>query len=194
MWGSPIAPRNVARITPYVAASGWSSWPPSRTSGDSHCAAVSTACDVTVGAGVPAGKTSVLPAATSYWPARSRSGPSRRTPATVPRATTVTGVRTAITSVSGNSTFVTLWNVGDAAPSIPVSGGCWTSMRRTSAGTAMAVSLSQYWNAWTNVMPFIPPLAMPMTTTMPRTTTPTQYGPPTAACSVNPAPLSCGRR
>ena len=84
----------------------------------------------------------------------------------MPRATTVTGVRTAMTSVSGNSTFVTLWNVGDAAPSIPVSGGCWTSISRTSAGTAMAVSFSQYWNAWTNVMPFIPPLAMPMTTTI----------------------------
>ena len=58
----------------------------------------------------------------------------------------------------------------------------------------MATILSQYWKAWTKVMPFMPPLAMPRVTMAPSTTTPIQTGPPTATCRVTPAPLSWGSR
>jgi hypothetical protein len=53
---------------------------------------------------------------------------------------------------------------------------------------ANAVILSQYWKAWTNVMPFMPPLAMPRVTIAPRTTTPIHSGPPKATCSVTRLP------
>ena len=58
----------------------------------------------------------------------------------------------------------------------------------------MAVSLSQYWKAWTKVMPFIPPLAMPSVTTRPSTTTPIQYGPADGHLQGEPGALQLGQQ
>ena len=63
------------------------------------------------------------------------------------------------------------------------------AISRTSAGTPIAQSFSQYWKHCTNVMPFIPPMAMLALTTTPRATTPTQYGVPSTSCRVIPAPF-----
>ncbi len=64
----------------------------------------------------------------------------------------------------------------------------------TSAGIPIAQSLSQYWKHWTNVTPFMPPMAMLALTTTPRATTPTQYGVPSTSCRVMPAPFIWGSR
>ena len=112
----------------------------------------------------------------------------------MPDAVTWTAVVTEITSDCGNCTAVRCMKVGGAGPVTVDTGGCCTKARRISAGTAMATILSQYWNACTKVIPFMPPLAIPRVTMPPSTTTPIQTGPPTATCRVTPAPLSCGSR
>ena len=56
------------------------------------------------------------------------------------------------------------------------------------------MSLSQYWNAWTNVMLRMPPdttLTMTMTAT---STVPTHGGAPVTVRIVSPAPWNCGMR
>ena len=68
----------------------------------------------------------------------------------------------------------------------------WAS--RKIAGTEIAMTLTQYWNAWTNVMPLIPPSATLVVITPPTTTTPTQYGVPISTDRVTPAPFICGSR
>ena len=64
----------------------------------------------------------------------------------------------------------------------------------TSAGTAIAVSLSQYWNACTKVIERIPPPITVSSTTTPAATTPAQAGSGVSAVSARPAPCSCGSR
>ena len=44
----------------------------------------------------------------------------------------------------------------------------------TKIGTLMANIFSQYWNAWTSVMPFMPPSETFSVITAPTTTTPAQ--------------------
>ena len=46
----------------------------------------------------------------------------------------------------------------------------------TKIGTEIANSLAQYWNAWTKVIPFIPPKATLKVMTTPTMTIPAQYG------------------
>ena len=67
-------------------------------------------------------------------------------------------------------------------------------MSSTIAGTSNAVSLSQYWNAWTKVIDRIPPDITLMSTTMPTISGPTQRGAPIADSRVSPAPWNCGSR
>ena len=62
------------------------------------------------------------------------------------------------------------------------------------AGSEMAVTFSQYWNACTNVMPFIPPRNTLAVIRAPTPITPTQYGAPRIARSVTPAPFIWGSR
>ena len=64
----------------------------------------------------------------------------------------------------------------------------------TAAGTRRAVSLSQYWKAWTKVMLRMPPDPTLTSTTSPTTTGPTQRGASMAAARVSPAPSNCGSR
>ena len=59
-------------------------------------------------------------------------------------------------------------------------------------GTATAVSLSQYWNAWTNVMERIPPATTVMQTTATTATGPTHAGSPVVIRMARAAPWSCG--
>ena len=62
------------------------------------------------------------------------------------------------------------------------------------AGTATAVSLSQYWNACTKVMDRIPPEVTLMSTTGAMITAPSQVGAPMVAARVTPAPWNWGSR
>jgi hypothetical protein len=62
------------------------------------------------------------------------------------------------------------------------------------AGTTSAVSLSQYWNAWTNVIERMPPPTTVSTTTSPAPAIPLQAGSAVRVVSANPAPCSCGSR
>jgi hypothetical protein len=59
-------------------------------------------------------------------------------------------------------------------------------------GTASAVSLSQYWKAWTNVMERIPPDTTVTQTTATTATWPTQAGRPVVIRMASAAPCSCG--
>ena len=65
---------------------------------------------------------------------------------------------------------------------------------RIAAGISSAVSLSQYWKAWTKVMLRIPPLLTLTTTTAPTTAAPTHFGASIEAARVSPAPWNCGSR
>ena len=65
---------------------------------------------------------------------------------------------------------------------------------RKNTGISSAVSLSQYWNAWTNVMLRMPPDTTLTTTITATTTVPTQLGAPVTVRSVSPAPWNCGIR
>ncbi len=59
---------------------------------------------------------------------------------------------------------------------------------------AIAVSFSQYWNAWTNVMDRIPPPTTFAITMAATTTGPIQNGSPRRIFRVRPAPWYCGTR
>ena len=54
--------------------------------------------------------------------------------------------------------------------------------------------MSQYWNACTNVMLRMPPVATLKTTTTAISRPPTHSGAPVASDTVSPAPRSCGSR
>ncbi len=56
------------------------------------------------------------------------------------------------------------------------------------------MSLSQYWNAWTNVMLRIPPELTLTSTTSPTIAGPNHSGASIAALRVIPAPWNCGSR
>jgi hypothetical protein len=92
----------------------------------------------------------------------------------VPSAATTTGSSTAISASTSTSTSVASANTGGASASTDgMRSSCQCASRKT-AGTEMAVTFSQYWNAWTNVMPRMPPSATLAVITPPTTTTPTQ--------------------
>ena len=59
-------------------------------------------------------------------------------------------------------------------------------------GTEMANSLAQYWNAWTKVIPFIPPKATLKVMTTPTIAIPAQYGQPRIVPITTPAPFIWG--
>ena len=63
-----------------------------------------------------------------------------------------------------------------------------------SAGTASAVSLSQNWNAWTNVIERIPPRTTVSTTTAPAPSIPAHIGSGVSVMSASAAPWNCGSR
>ena len=67
-------------------------------------------------------------------------------------------------------------------------------MSRTTAGTASAVSFSQYWNACTKVIDRMPPKVTLAVTSRPTATTPTQEGSEVTTVRVRPAAWSCGSR
>jgi hypothetical protein len=215
MWGSPIVPRNVARIRLYVKNSGCSSSPPIGPNGRPQWAPSAAARSTSWGAAAPAGKASTVPEAISWSPGSRVSGPATRRPSTSPSlpapdpplvpspppspspppdTCTVTASSTVITTSTSTSTAVASANTGGASW---ISGGMssrcqWASS--TIAGTEIAVTFTQYWNACTNVMPRMPPSATLAVMTPPTTTTPTQYGVPISTDSVTPAPFIWGSR
>ena len=56
------------------------------------------------------------------------------------------------------------------------------------------MSLSQYWNACTNVTERMPPSATVATTIAPAAAEPIHCGSPVTMFTVSPAPCSCGSR
>ena len=97
----------------------------------------------------------------------------------------VTGVLT--------STLVASVNTGGGG--VPSRSGPNTNTAsRTSAGTASAVSLSQYWKACTKVIERMPPKVTLAVTTRPTATTPTHSGAVVSTVSARPAACSCGSR
>ena len=99
-------------------------------------------------------------------------------------------------SVAGSS-ITTVVAVRKTGPSGGVTAGrpsaCHCRIRKI-AGTASAVSLSQYWNACTKVIARIPPSATLAVTTAPTSSAPSAYGSPVTVVSVSPAPCNCGTR
>ncbi len=62
------------------------------------------------------------------------------------------------------------------------------------AGTEMAVSLIQYWTAWTMVTERMPPAPTAARTIAATTVRPTHGGAPATVANVSPAPWNCGSR
>jgi hypothetical protein len=117
-----------------------------------------------------------------------------RRPSMWPSTTSVTGSAAAIRTGSAMRTVVAV-----AATGRPRSvGSGLPSARQTSSisstGNAIAVSLSQYWNACTTVIERIPLTATPSRTTAATTAAPIQRGAPVTVCNVSPAPWNCGSR
>src|SRR5829696_1676691 len=181
-----MVPRKVARISEYVANSGWS--PTTPDSGAAHTEPTSAAPPTTWGSSAPAGKSTRLPATSRCGPGSQRVG--------APSTTTSTGSSTTTWESARTSTDVAAGKAGGAsavsAPR-PSSRPCQI-ISNTMAGTAIAVSFTQYWKAWTKVMLRIPPTATLSVTTTPTTTAPSQEGAPVTVLRVSPAPCSCGTR
>src|SRR5206468_2109349 len=96
---------------------------------------------------------------------------------------TVTGWSTRIRASACTSTVVGSAKVGAAgAVSEPTRGSRASrqcqAISSTIAGSAIAVTFTQYWKACTNVMLRIPPVATFAVTTTPTTTAPSQDGAP----------------
>src|SRR4051812_26044099 len=181
-----MVPRKVARISEYVAKSGWS--PVSPDSGAAQVEPCWAGAPTTCGSSAPAGRSTWLPAATVCGPG------SQRTAA--PSTTTSTDCWTSTSASVRTSTEVAAGKVGGASAASaprPPSRPCQITSS-TIAGTAIAVSFTQYWKAWTKVMLRIPPTVTLSVTTTPTTTAPTQAGAPVTVDSVSPAPCSCGTR
>ncbi len=64
----------------------------------------------------------------------------------------------------------------------------------TQAGTAIAVSFTQYWTAWTMVIERIPPPATAPATTAATSSVPDQRGSPVAPAQTRPDAVNCGSR
>src|SRR5215211_5394157 len=194
-----MVPRNVARISEYVANSGWSPDPAPAISGAAQVALSSRGTPSARGTGAPAGKVSRVSPRTSCRPLPRVTSPSRGRPSTVPRAVTVTGSSTTIRTSACTSTVVRSTKDGAVgAVSEPTRGSSASrqchAVSSTIAGSAIAVTFTQYWNACTNVMLRIPPVATLAVTTTPTTTAPSQDGAPVTVDSVRPAPCNCGTR
>ncbi len=151
---------------------------------DSRCGTVS-----------PAGNTNELPAATVCSPALTHSwSPSTRTPSSSPWPEKFAGASTWISVEVSKSTVVVCRNTGNSGPLSRSPPCARHASSRNTTGTAMAVSLSQYWNACTNVTLRIPPDTTFTVTTTATISPPNQSGAPVTVCSVRPAPLNCGSR
>src|SRR5690242_20101448 len=73
MCGSPIAPKNVAMITPYVAARGWAPLVPEVRNGESHNCPEGRSMARLTGAGAPAAKLIRVPAPATWRHAHRRT-------------------------------------------------------------------------------------------------------------------------
>src|SRR5919107_4451031 len=163
-----MVPSSSARISEYVASSECpSSLPP--VSGVDQDAASGSA-SVTTGTALPAGKRSVVPASTRCSPGAQETGPLTVAPSTSPRTPISTGARTCRVTGVLTSTLVASVNAGGGG-SPDRDGPSTNTATSTRAGTASAVSLSQYWNAWTKVIERMPPKVTLAVTTRPTATT-----------------------
>ncbi len=97
-------------------------------------------------------------------------------------------------TVAGSRTVVVVRATG--SPAVPGSGRPSDIQARasTATGSAIAVSFSQNWKAWTIVIDRIPP-ATTLSSTMTATSrAPTQVGAPVTVRRASPAPWNCGSR
>jgi hypothetical protein len=107
---------------------------------------------------------------------------------------TRTGSVTTARTGTSRRTSVRSANTGGVGPATSGRPSPFHTDSSTSAGTVMAVSFSQYWNACTNVALRMPPPATLTVTTTATTTAPTQTGAPVVERSARPAPCSWGTR
>ena len=187
-----MVPRNVARISEYVAnrpCCGSSCAP-----GSSQSSPPWAATPLTFGTGAPAGIDRTVPALMVCAPAGTATVPLTSEPSSCPRTPIVVSAARVTVTACLSSTVVG-WV--KTAPCGGASAGRWSACQasnRNIIGTANAVSLSQYWNACTNVIARMPPSATLAVTTPPTSSAPSTYGPPVTVWSVRPAPWSCGTR
>ena len=126
------------------------------------------------------------------------SDASTARPSSVPDTVTPSGSVTLTTTSVSMLTVVSCCTVGGSAPpsfqpsAPPLS--LKNSAVNASAGIAIAVSLSQYWNACTNVIDRIPPATTLVMTIAPTATGPSHTGVPSSVLSASPAPWYCGTR
>src|SRR5688500_4344307 len=178
-------------ISEYTAYSGNRSPP---RIGSAHTSLVFDGIDRTCGTAAPSGNVSRVPADTTCRPTVSCPPPSTRSPST--RPTPLKGVAREASKVvsESNVTVVCFGNSGNCGPVRSRAPCACQAITRNTTGTAIAVSLSQYWNACTNVMLRIPPEITFVVTTTATTSAPTQSGAPVTVCRVSPAPCNCGSR
>src|SRR5262249_41056105 len=115
----------------------------------------------------------------------------------LPATPTSTGVDTCSTTSVCTVTAVSAVKAGGWSAAMARTAAvrsCATPISSTNTGTASAESLSQYWNAWTNVIERIPPNTTLITTTMAIRVAPTQPLQPVSTDKVSPAPWNCGTR
>src|SRR5581483_3593210 len=143
MCGSPIAPKNVAMITPYVAATGCAPFVPDVRNGESHGDTDDGAMARLTGTGAPAPKPSRVPAPAEWRHAHSTvRWPRYWRWSSRPVTVTSAGRRSVKDVACGRLTVVALVNTwersGAKAREWPAANSS------TSAGMPMAHSLSQY--------------------------------------------------
>lgn len=185
-----MVPKNVARISPYVAYSGRSA----RLSARDGDRASSAPFPVT-GTSEPSAKVRRVPPSMRCVPAgRATSASLCARPSTVPSTVTVSGaVRRRSTVSSTRTTRCSRNSAGSSKAWLGAPSLC-QAITRNRAGTSRAVSFSQYWNAWTKVMLRMPPAATITVTTTATITAPSQSGAPVSTVRVSPAPCSWGSR
>ena len=105
----------------------------------------------------------------------------------------VAGVASTSTGSVSVATVVSRATGGPAADGSGAPSDCH-AITRKSTGVAIAVTLSQYWNAWTSVMDRMPPAITLRTTTAATSAAPAATGEPVTDRSATPAPCICGSR
>lgn len=179
-------------ISEYTAYSGCGppKPPPARTQ-----SAPSAGAPTTTGTVSPGSSTTVVSAPRMCSPGVRVTRPCTARPSRVPWIEVTCGASVGMRTVTAvvTSTVVRWLTVGGAG----VPNSRWSPRKctsRTSAGRATAVSLSQYWNAWTKVIERIPPAVTLAMTITPTAAAPTHPGTPSRMRSVSPAPWNWGIR
>ncbi len=146
-----------------------------------------------MGTGESASNRRVLPARTTCVPGAHSTGPFTCRPSISPVASNPTVSATSSFASVRTFTVVSAGNSGAAGRS-NVRASDMKTDATTIAGTASAVSLSQYWNACTNVIDRMPPPTTVSSTRTPAAAIPLHAGSAVSVVRASPAPCSWGSR